>query len=239
MPYINFQDDPIPQRVNNSFANLCASDSSKKVLKILDKCFIIINKGKTEAKFCDLEKLLYPVDSHLLIDFEVCAEETLSVYDNSLEDILSSSPSTQPIYYPLGTGTEYMIPAGYSNPSSGPSSSPSSSPSSLPYYFILPADRNYVRGCILYIDYPVLDKDGFDVLPADQSCTIKLVDQELNESTYPVNTFFSHLGNPATRNATKLINKIEIYNPNPKFSVKVRGMVIYVKGNPDPNNCAC
>ena len=154
MPYINFQDDPIPQRVNNSFANLCSSDPSKKVLKILDKCFIIVNKGKTEAKFCDLEKLLYPVDGHLLIDFEVCAEERLSVYDNLLEDILSSSPSSEAVYYPLGAGTEYMIPAGYS----GPSSSPSSSPSSLPYYFIIPADRNYVRGCILYIDYPVLSR---------------------------------------------------------------------------------
>ena len=235
MPYINFQDDPIPQRVNQSFANLCSSDPSKKVLKILDKCFIIVNKGKTEAKFCDLEKLLYPVDGHLLIDFEVCAEERLSVYDNSLEDILSSSPSGEVVYYPLGSGTEYMIPAGYS----GPSSSPSSSPSSLPYYFILPADRNYVRVCILYIDYPVLDKNGSDVLPADQSCEIKLIDQDLNESVHPISNFFSHLGNPATRNATKLINKIEIYNPNPNFSVKVRGMVIYVKGNPDPNNCAC
>jgi hypothetical protein len=157
------------------------------------------------------------------------------VYDNSLEFISSSSPSGEAVYYPLGAGTEYMIPAGYS----GPSSSPSSSPSSLPYYFIIPADRNYVRGCILYIDYPVLDKNGSDVLPADQSCEIKLIDQDLNESTHPISNFFSHLGNPMTRNATKLINKIEIYNPNPNFSVKVRGMVIYVKGNPDPNNCAC
>lgn len=234
MSYINYQDDPIPQRVNNSFANLCSGNtaSSKKVLKILDKCLIIVNQGKTEAKFCDLEKLLYPADGHLLIDFEVCSEETLSVYDNSLENILSSSPSGAPLYYPLGTGTEYMIPSGYTT-------DPSSSPSSVPYYFILPADRNYVRGCILYIDYPVMDKDGEAVLPEAQSCQVKLTDIDMNQFTNSVANLFSHLSNPMTRNATKLINKIEVYNPNPNFSIKVRGMVIYTKSNPDPNACAC
>lgn len=232
MPYIKFQDDPIPQRVNNSFANICSSNSSKRVLKILDKCFIIINQGKTEAKFCDLEKLQYPVDGHLLIDFEVCAQETLSVYDNSLEDILSSSPSGEELYYPLGGGTEYMVPAGYTT-------GPSSNPSSVPYYFILPADRNYVRGCILYIDYPVKDKNGEDISPEAQSCQVKLTDIDLVQSVHPICNFFSQLGNPMTRNATKLINKIEVYNPNPNFSIKVRGMVIYAKSNPDPNDCAC
>lgn len=232
MPYINYQDDPISQRVNASMANLCSSDPTKKVLKILEKCFVIINKGKTEAKFCDLENMLYPVDGHLMIDFEVCANESLSVYDNQLETVLSSTPSGAELYYPLGGGTEYMVPAGYTP-------GPSSSPSSVPYYYILPADRNYVRGCILYITYPGTDRNGDDIMPENKSCEVKIVDIDLNESVHQISEFFSHLSNPSTRNATKLINKIEIHNPNPNYSIKVRGMVIYVKSNIDPNDCAC
>lgn len=224
MSYIKFQDDPVARRYNASFAALCANESTKNSLKVLDRCFIIANRAKTEAKFCDLEKFEYPVDGHLLIDFEVHPGETLSVYNNSLEDVLSSNPSGSDLHFPLGSGTEYFEISG---------------PSSSPEYFILPNDRSYSRGCVLYIDYPTTDLNGEAVIPADLSCSISMTDRELNSQTYPVSQFFSHFANPATRNANKLINRIEITNPNLNFPIKVRGLIVYVKSNNDPFDCGC
>jgi len=236
MPYINYQDDPIARRVNNSFANLCAGDPTKKVLKILDKCFVIVNQGKTEAKFCSLENMRYPVDSHLLVDFEVGCNDTLAIFDNGLGAVPSSSPSGEEVYYPLGSGTEYMVPAGYTTPS-GPSGP--SGPSAVPYYYILDENASYSRGCLLYIEYPMRMNDGGDLIPADKTCQIQIFDREDNLTTYPISEFFSYFANPITRNADQLINKIQIHNPSSRFCIKVKGMIIYVKNNIDPNNCNC
>lgn len=233
MPYITYQDDPNAQRVNNSFANLCAGDPTKKVLKILDKCFIIVNQGKTEAKFCSLENMKYPVDSHLLVDFEVGCGDTLVIFDNGLNAVSPSSPSGKELYYPLGSGTEYMVPAGFT-PSSGPSS-----PSGVPYYYILEENTSYSRGCLLYVQYPISMNNGEDLIPADKTCQIQIFDRANNLTTYPISEFFSHFANPITRNADQLINKIQIHNPSTRFCIKVKGMIIYVKNNIDPNSCNC
>ena len=224
MSYIKFQDDPIAKRYNASFAALCSNELTKSSLKILDRCFIIANRAKTDAKFCDLEKFEYPVDGHILIDFEVHPGETLSVYNNSLEDILSSSPSGADANFPLGKGTEYFELTG---------------PSSSPEYFILPNNRAYSRGCVLYVEYPTLDVNGEDVLPEDMSCSVSLYDRELNHMSYPVSQVFSHFANPITRNANKLINRIEITNPNLNFPIMVRGLIVYVKSNNEPFDCGC
>lgn len=224
MSYTKLNDDPVARRYNASFAALCSNELTKSSLKILDRCFIIANRAKSEAKFCDLEKFQYPVDGHLLIDFEVHPGETLSVYNNSLEDILSSNPSGVELHYPLGKGTEYFEISG---------------PSSSPEYFILPNDRSYSRGCVIYVDYPTTDLTGEAVNPANMSCSITLYGRDLAAQTYPVSQFFSHFANPATRDANKLINRIEITNPNLNFPIKVRGLIVYVKSNNDPFDCGC
>lgn len=232
MSYIKFQDDPIAQRFNNSFANLCAGDPTKKVLKLLDRCFKVFNNGKSEASFCDLEKFLYPVDGSQSIDFEVCGGapgETLVIYDNDLDSILPTYQAnvTTPVNYPNSVNPlEYFpaIPAGTS---------------SSPAYYLLQNDRNYARGCLLYIDYPVNDKNGEPVIPAAMSCDITITDYTGSSISYPISQFFSQFSNPETLNATKLINKIEIHNPNLNFSIKVKGLIVYVKSNTDPANCAC
>lgn len=224
MSYINFLDDPISKRYNTSFGNLCAGDPTKKILKLLDKCFVIVDQSKTELSFCYLENFGYPVDGYLSIDFEVCAGETLSIFDNSLESILSSNPSGATFNYPLGDGTEYIASVG---------------PSSAPEYYLLLNDRNYSRGCIIYVEYPKLDKNGDDILPANMNCTVTLTDRELATFSQPVFEFFSHFANPETRDANKLINKIELTNPNQNFSIKVKGLIIYTKSNSDPADCAC
>lgn len=224
MSYLKVQGDPTPRRYNQSFANLCSNEPSKNYLKILDRCFIIANREKTDAKFCDLEKFEYPVDGNILIDFEVHPGETLQIYDNSLESILPSNPAGQPINYPLGNGAEYFENSGTPDE---------------PAYYIIPNDRAYGRGCVLYIEYPMVDMNGEDILPEAMSCNISMYDRELVKSTQPMSQVFSHFANPVTRNANKLINRIEITNPNLTFPIMVRGLVIYVKSNNEPFDCGC
>ena len=91
----------------------------------------------------------------------------------------------------------------------------------------------------MYIDYPVNDKNGEPVIPAAMSCDITITDYTGSSISYPISQFFSQFSNPETLNATKLINKIEIHNPNLNFSIKVKGLVVYVKSNTDPADCAC
>jgi hypothetical protein len=202
MSYIKFQNDPISKRFNSSYANLCAGDPTKKVLKLVDQCFNIVNAGVTEAKFCSLADFLYPVDSQLLIDFEVCANESLSIFDNQLELIPNSTPSGTPTYSLLN-------------------------------------DRVYVRGLILYVDYPTIDKNGNDIDPQTVSCELEIVKRDNSTETYPLCQVFAHFANPQTQNAELLINKINIVNLNLNYSIKVKGLIVYVKSNSDPNSCSC
>jgi hypothetical protein len=226
MSYIKYNDDPLAKRVSDAFANLCSSVPVKKALRFVDKCFGIFNGSQREVNFCELSKFIYPVDSSLSIDFEVCAEETLSIFDNNTDEILQYSPSGMPVGYPFGNGEEYVE-----------NSQPD--PSGTPYYYVVESDRNYARGCLLYIEYPVKNKLGDDVLPADQECHVIVTNRAFESFTIPLHEFFAHFANPETRGANSLINKIEIYNPNTNFSIKVKGLVIYSKSNSDPANCAC
>jgi hypothetical protein len=239
MAYINFQDDPIAKRFNNSFANLCAGDPTKKVLRLLDKCFNIYNKGQSEASFCNLKDFLYPVDSYQLINFEVCAGDTLSLFNNDLPIqigmVIPGDPDpahpgdfiSVDLNYPFGLSSEYIAHGGIEL---------------APEYYILPNDKNFSRGCLLYIDYPKTDKNGEDIMPANMSSSITLesfTNGSTSSITLPLAQLFSHFSNPETLNANNLINKIEITNPNPNFSIKVSGLIVYLKSNNDPNNCAC
>ncbi len=239
MAYINFQDDPIAKRFNNSFANLCAGDPTKKVLKLLDKCFNIYNKGQSEAGFCNLKDFIYPVDSYQIINFEVCAGDTLSLFNNELNIQISMVSPGDPdpahpgdfisvdLNYPFGLSSEYIAYGG----------------SELsPEYYILPNDKNFSRGCLLYIEYPKTDKNGEDIMPANMSSTLTLGafnNGSTSEINFPISQFFSNFSNPETLNANNLINKIELTNPNLNFSIKVSGLIVYLKSNNDPNNCAC
>ena len=226
MSYIKYNDDPLARRVSDAFANLCAGDPTKKALKLFDRCFSIFNGAKKESSFCELENFIYPVDSSLSIDFEVCGAETLVVYDNATDSIPSFGPSGTPSNYPLGEGLEYIP-------------NDSTDPSNTPTYHVIQNDKNYVRGCILYVKYPVKDKLGDDTLPADHECKIKFTNRLNEEFEVPLHQFFAHFANPETRDANSLINKIEITNPNANFSIKVTGLIIYTKSNNDPSDCAC
>lgn len=222
MPYLKYNDDPLAQRVSKAFADLCSSLPTKKSLRLIDKCFSIFNGGTKETSFC-LDSFNYPADGSQSIDFEVCAGETLVLYNNGLDEVTIFNPMDMPQDHPFGEGTEFI----------------ESDPQLTNDYYVITNDRNYARGCLLLIHYPNVDKNGDDVLPADYECKITFTNR-LNETfTIPAHEFFAHFCNPETRSANSLINKIEVTNPNPNFSIKVSGLVIYLKSNTDPSDCAC
>lgn len=238
MSYIKFNDDPLAKRTSAAFANLCATDPKKKILKLLDRCFSIFNGSKKEASFCELENFIYPVDSSLSIDFEVCAGETLVVFDNHTDD---NTTDTSDSIYNVTPSSYPGAPSNYPLTSEGIEEyiDYTLDPSNTPIYYVIANDRNYVRGCILYVKYPTKDKNGDDILPADYECKIKFTNRLFETFEVPLHQFFAHFANPETRGADSLINKLEIYNPNSKFSIKVTGLVIYTKSNTDPSDCAC
>lgn len=245
MTYVQYSDDPIKKRVSKAFANLCDSSfGNKKSLKLIDKCFTIINQSLTEATFCSLQNFVYPVDTQVQINFEICAGETLSVFDNSLDDILLAPAPNPDIVtdpnYPFGPGTEYIPPSGEYGPSS------------VPAYYLLNNDKNYARGVLLYLTYPDIDKNGNDVLLANQGCTLRIytIDQETNHlidpdsNPYPyyeipMMSFYAHFSNFETLSARNLINRLEIHNPSLSSCLTVYGMVIYTKSNSSAASCSC
>ena len=226
MAYIKYNDDPLAKRVSAAYAALCSTITVKKALKIVDRCFSIFSGSDKETSFCALQEFAYPVDSSLSIDFEVCAGETLVIYDNGTDLVPTYGPSGTTLNYPFGDSGEY-VEAAYTDPSG------------TPQYYVVSNDRNYARGCMLYVKYPMTDSDGSDILPADSECQLKITNRNLDEFIMPLSDFFAHFVNPETRGADSLINKIEVVNPNIKFSVKVKGLIIYTKSNSDPSDCAC
>lgn len=97
MPYSKFNDDPLLQRVSQGFKDLCAAIPSKKMLRLIDQCFVITNQANTEASFCGLSNFIYPVDSFQSINMEVCAGQTLVLFDNGFPAV---GPSNTPFELP-------------------------------------------------------------------------------------------------------------------------------------------
>lgn len=236
MAYIQYNDDPLKKRTSAAFANLCASQTSgKKTLRLVDKCFMVFNQAQTDAAYCALQNFIYPVDTQNQINFEVCAGETLQLFDNVLDEILPTyQPANTPVNYPLGNGTEYIEPIG------------SGGVSSLPAYYLLTSTKNYARGILLYVTYSSTDADGNDTLVEDTNCTITITCMKDDGSgnyveqvnTMPLDSFFAHFSNPLTMSAVKLINRIELTN-NTRSCATVTGLIVYTKSNISVSDCAC
>ena len=88
----------------------------------------------------------------------------------------------------------------------------------------------YVRGIILKIDYPKLDNNGEEIDIKDKNVQLWIEDaQSLQYKEYPLHNLFTLITNPKSNDASQLINKIKIVNPNALFEVKVNGLITYGK----------
>lgn len=70
------------------------------------------------------------------------------------------------------------------------------------------------RGWLIYMSYPTIDDAGLEIDDADLNVIARITNIEGVSFDIPYYLFFTLLSNPVTTDVTKLINKLEIVNPN-------------------------
>jgi hypothetical protein len=89
--------------------------------------------------------------------------------------------------------------------------------------------KQYVRGILLKIDYPENDNNGEEIDITNKRVELYIEDSELFEyRRYPLYNLFTIFTNPKSNNASDLINKIKVVNPN-DFNISITGLLIYGK----------
>ena len=97
----------------------------------------------------------------------------------------------------------------------------------------LDADETYVRGILLAIIYPASNA----IEATTYSSNLTIFDRPATGSfVLPVGEMFSHFANADADDARQLLNKVTITNPNADYSIRVKGLLISSKTNPDPNS---
>jgi hypothetical protein len=97
----------------------------------------------------------------------------------------------------------------------------------------LEVDKSYVRGILLVVTYPASNS----IEAATYSANLTMYDRPATGSfVLPVGEMFSHFSNADAVDATQLLNKLTITNPNADYSIKVKGLLISSKTNPNPNS---
>lgn len=97
----------------------------------------------------------------------------------------------------------------------------------------LDADETYVRGILLAIIYPASNA----IEATTYSSNLTIFDRPATGSfVLPVGEMFSHFANADAADARQLLNKVTITNPNADYSIRVKGLLISSKTNPDPNS---
>lgn len=97
----------------------------------------------------------------------------------------------------------------------------------------LDEDKSYVRGILLVIQYPASNS----IEATSYNSTITLFDRPATGTfAIPIGEAFSHFANADAADATKILNKMTITNPNAGYSIRVKGLLISSKTNPDPNS---
>ena len=262
MSYIKFKGDPSYKRVNSAMASLCDQVPVKKSLRLIDNCFSIVDKNVSQVDLCDFTKLAYPADSYIKQELEICQGENAIVFSNNLvggttatsATTLNSAAVTTATANNLirvgskvtgsgiqtgttvtainGTSVTLSLPATATNPSTV-----------LTFVEVLNPNKAYVKGIILYVNYPTLDEDGGEILPEEYQLTgsISSIFSNGGNSTanFTIGQAYMYFAPEATTDPTKIINTLTLLNPSSKFSVKVNVLLIKTKTDVDPNNCDC
>jgi hypothetical protein len=97
----------------------------------------------------------------------------------------------------------------------------------------LDIDESYVRGILLVVIYPANNT----IEATSYSANLTMYDRAATGSfVLPIGDTFSHFANADADDARQLLNKLTITNPNADYSIRVKGLIISSKTNPDPNS---
>lgn len=90
----------------------------------------------------------------------------------------------------------------------------------------LDSGKGYARGLLLKITYPTNNSNSEEILISDKSVDLTIETFDGISTTYPLYNLFIMFTNPKSNDPAKLINKIEITNPNTDYVIRITGLVI-------------
>jgi len=97
---------------------------------------------------------------------------------------------------------------------------------------ILESEKEYVRGILLKITYPIYDNNSEEIALTAKSVKISIERaSDMQSLEYPLHNLFIMFMNPKSNDPEDLINKIEIINPNVDYIVKVSALVLFGKAD--------
>jgi len=262
MSYIKFKGDPGYKRVDSNMSKLCNPVPVKKSLRLIDNCFSIVDKNVSQADLCDFTKLAFPADSYVKQELEICQGENAIVYSNNLvggtvataATVNNSTAVTTAVVNNLirigskvsGTGIQTGTTVTAINGTAITLSLPATATNAattLTFVEVLNPNKAYVKGVIIYVNYPTLDEDGGEIDPSQYLLTAQISSIFTNggnsASNFNIGQAYMYFAPEATTDPTQIINTLTLLNPSTKFSVKVSVMLIKTKTDVDPNNCDC
>ena len=262
MSYIKFKGDPSYKRVNSGMAKLCDPVPVKKSLRLIDNCFSIVDKNVSQADLCDFGKLAYPADSYVKQELEICQGETATVFTNSLvggTTAVSSTTLNSTAVVTAAANSSIRVGSTVSGSGSADgttvtavngtavtlskAATATNGSVSLTFVEVLNPNKAYVKGVIIYVNYPTLDEDGAEINPSEYmltgSISMILTNGGSSPSNFTIGQAYMYFAPEATTDPTKIINTLTLLNPSSKFSVKVSVLLIKTKTDVDPNICDC
>jgi len=97
---------------------------------------------------------------------------------------------------------------------------------------ILESEKEYVRGILLKITYPIYDNNSEEIALTAKSVKLSIERaSDMQSLEYPLHNLFIMFMNPKSNDPEDLINKIEIINPNVDYIVKVSALVLFGKAD--------
>ena len=97
---------------------------------------------------------------------------------------------------------------------------------------ILESGKEYARGILLKITYPIYDNNSEEIALTAKSVKLSIERaSDMQSLEYPLHNLFIMFMNPKSNDPEDLINKIEIINPNVDYIVKVSALVLFGKAD--------
>lgn len=85
--------------------------------------------------------------------------------------------------------------------------------------------KSYTRGLLLKITYPTNDLNSEEIIISDKSVTLTIETFDGISTDYPLYNFFCIFTNPKSNDPSKVINKIEITNPN-NYNIRISALIL-------------
>lgn len=92
---------------------------------------------------------------------------------------------------------------------------------------VLESGKAYARGLLLKITYPTNDSNSEEILFVDKNVVITIETYDGTSTDYPLYNFLAIFTNPKSNDPEKVINKIEVTNPNVEYPIRISALILF------------